>query len=525
MTKEQRERTELLARATQDFVTFCRTLVWILDKDANRTTLKLNDIQRKYQQQRTWRDVILKPRQIGVSTLEIARDLWTLLQPGKRVLMICQTDAESTYIKKFASDVDRMIDGLEAAGMDLHFRERSSGRWTLYDRDSSLQIIASGASEAAAAKKGRGGTLSRVHSTECAFYEHPELTMNALLESVPLRPGTEVVFESTANGTNNYFYNLFINADAGKNEYKSHFFGWFENPEYALPLLKGECIEPENSREFELVEKYNVTPEQLKWWRAKVTLKGVDEVDQEYPSDPVRAFLMSGRTFFDMGRVEAMGPQVKKPIESDNGKGLRVWCKPRHQGRYVIGVDTAEGLGEDGDSSCATVWDRHSKQHVATLQNKLQANPFADMLVELGHEYNDAEIVVERNKGMALIAALERLKYKRIYYDGDGKPGVATTMASRPVMLEELAQAVRDGSCITPDPAAIAELRGFVIDPRTGRPYSPTKSKKNGIGDDFIFSAAMAWKILLTPYTETKVNLASPRSFGGDSDFANGRGW
>lgn len=526
MNREQQERAKLLAQATSDFPTFCRSLVWILDKHAQRTTLSFNEIQRKYNRRRTWRDVILKPRQIGFSTLEIARDVFTFLQPGKRVLMICQTDAENTYVKKFGADVERIIEGLEAAGLDLHFRERSQGRWSLYDRDSSLQIIASGASEAAAAKKGRGGTLSRVHSTECAFYEHPELTMNALLESVPLNPGTEVVFESTPNGMNNYFYNLFIGADAGRNEYRSHFFGWFENPEYQLPLIGNERMEPESERERELVDVYRVTPEQLKWWRAKVSLKGVDEVDQEYPTDKVRAFLKSGRSFFDIGRIENMGTQTKDAIESNHATGLRVWLHPRNWSRYVIGVDPAEGLGEDGDWSVASVWDRDTAQHVATLQNKLQPNPFGDLVDKLGRDYNDAEIIVERNKGMALLSALERLKYPHIFYESEHKPGLATTEFSRVAMLEDLANAVRDGSLTTPDLAAIAELRGFVIDPKSGRPYSPTKKRKNGIGDDFIFSAALAWRLLLTPSVTAGGGVADPRNgVEEDDDWTRGRGF
>ncbi len=324
--------------------------------------------------------------------------------------MVCQTESKNTYLKEFSAAFDRILDGLEFAGFDLHFKERSQGRWALHDRDSKFQIVASGASEASASKKGRGGTLNRLHVTEPAFFEHPETTMNALLESVPMRPGTEVVFESTPNGVANYFHNLFTNAQAGRNEYTAHFFPWFANPEYELPILNSEIIEPQSDREQELVNKFSVTPEQLKWWRAKVALKGLDLVDQEFPTDPVRAFLKSGRSFFDVGRLESMGSFVTTPLTSDYAHGLCVWCRPQHKAKYVIGVDTAEGLGEDGDWSSANVWNRHTKQHVATLQNKLQANPFAEHLAKLGREYNDAEIIIERNKGMALISALETLK-------------------------------------------------------------------------------------------------------------------
>lgn len=126
---------------------------------------------------------------------------------------------------------------------------------------------------------------------------------------------------------------------------------------------------------------------------------------------------------------------------------------------------------------------------------------------------------------MALLSALDRLKYKNVYFDEKGRPGLATTDVSRAAILEDLANAIRNGSLSTPDPAAIAELRGFVTDAKTGRPYAPTKKKKNGIGDDFIFCAALAWFLLLTPKPETKVELAGPRFTNQDDAWAAGRGF
>lgn len=507
------ERAELLARALVDFPTFCRSLAWIAPKDGRRTTLRFNPIQAKYEARRTWRDIVLKPRQIGFTTLELARDVYRFITlRGERAIIVCQTVADaSPPWKKVSADVQRLFEGLRQAGLQLKFGTESESMWTLPDRDASLQIIEAGASEAAAAKKARGGTFSRVHLTEAAFYEHAELTTNAMFEGVPALPHTSIVIESTPNGVGNWYHSQWVAAQAGTNGFTPHFFGWFEDPTYAVTLRPGECLTPENDRERELVELRRISQEQLKWFRAKVGLKGQDLVDQEFASDANRTFLTSGRLYFEKASLDAMAGQMRDPIERDGD--LRIWEQPIDGEQYVIGVDPAEGLGPDGDFNVAHVYSRRTRRHVATLRNQLGANPLADALAALGRRYNGALIVVERNKGMAVLAALERIAYGSIFYDHAGKPGYATTPSSRPVLLEDLAHAVRDGALRTNDPVFLAELRAFAINPRDGKPYAPSKGRKNGTSDDSIFASALAWMAMQIPVPAGDVD--DDRGYGG----------
>jgi hypothetical protein len=352
-----------------------------------------------------------------------------------------------------------------------------------------------------------------------------------MLEGVPQLPQTEVVFESTPNGVGNWFHDRYVSAEAGASGYKAHFFAWFEDPSYATALEPDEVVEPQNERDVELVEVHGISREQLKWYQQKRAQKGSqDLLDQEYPTNPVRCFLTSGRNYFDREKLDLMTAKVRQPIALTPEtlklfEGLRVWCEPESGARYVIGVDPAEGLGEDGDWSYATVWDRKTRRHVATLRSKLQANPFADQLTILAARYNDAEIVVERNKGLAVIRALERIGHERIYYDDDNKPGIATTTATRPVLLEELADAVRDESLVTNDVVLLSEMRAFVIDGRTGKPYAPGKHRKDGVGDDGIFSAALAIRATLRPFVVSESKVTGERGGFGEGPWRDARGF
>lgn len=460
-----------------------------------------------------------------MTTLELARDIWKFVTGhGQRIVITCQSQADNAPLKTITGNIERMFSGLEQAGLSIPFGGRSAMLWTLPDRDCTLQIVEAGASEAAAQKKGRAGTYTRVHATEVAFYEHAHLTFNALLEGVPNLPDTEVVFESTPNGAGTWFHHLFSSAASGDSAYRAHFFPWFLDPDCATSLLPGEVVEPQNDRELELVDIHHVSPEQLKFYRQKVGDKGgQDRVDQEYASDPIRCFLTSGRKFFAGDNVDAMAGKMSSPVRVDGN--LTVWREFQARDQIVIGVDTAEGLGEDGDSSdwsVATGWLRHPRVHAFTLRSKLQANPFADELVKVAAAFGNPMIAVERNKGMALIGALERIGYSNVYVDDAGKPGIATTVATRPVMLEEIRSAVEDGSLITHDPIGIAEMRAFVIRGSDGKPYAPGKGKKGGASDDWIMSTAMAWWVFMNVATGNRVHSGGERP---DAAFRAGRGW
>src|SRR5262249_8531251 len=138
------------------------------------------------------------------------------------------------------------------------FETETGTTWTL-PGGSTLMILSAGASEAAADKKGRGPTIHRLHTTEIAFWEYASTTLNAMREAIPgPEHGSEVVHESTPKGTaaedaetsdtmsgGPLFYTLYRKARANLNGFKSHFFTWMDEPEYALPLDPGEAITPD----------------------------------------------------------------------------------------------------------------------------------------------------------------------------------------------------------------------------------------------------------------------------------------
>ncbi len=500
--------------ALLDFTKFAG-LVDIITKDKRRIRFKPNGVQLKYLGSRSPRDVILKARQQGFTTIEQIRDLFYFLTvPGARVVVVCQSVTDNGPLKELTERFRVMFESLKHAGMKFDFTTEATGHWILAERHSSLKIIVSGASEASASKKGRAGTINRLHVTEAAFFDYADDTLNALLECVPdPSMGSEVVVESTANGASGFFFKLCKSAESRQGSFKFQFFPWHGTEEYRTPLEPGEVIEPANDRERSLVAK-GVTPQQLKWYRAKVADKGQDKTDQEYPSDPETCFLVSGRTFFDRDRTKSLIDLAHEPGAEREANRIAIWKLPERDKFYIISADTSEGTG--GDSSAAVVREYETNDLCARLHGQYEPWDLGAALALLGWEYNEALVVVERNNhGHSVLQSLghqlgpnnEPRPYTNVYHAIDEKPGWLTSPITRPVMLDALQEAHNKGLWSSPCKTTLGQFRTFVVG-KTGKAQAAT-----GEHDDLVIAEAIAW--------EVRQHANFDMSVGGTS----GRGW
>ncbi len=510
-SKSQAATEEYLAEALKDFDKFA-SLVDVISKENQRVSFSPNRIQRDYSSKRSARDIILKARQQGVTTIEQIRDLFYFLTvPGARVVVVCQSITGQDPLKEISARFALMLESLQNAGMKLNFTTEATGQWVLAERHSSLKVVVAGASEASASKKGRAGTISRLHVTECAFYEYADATLNAMLECVPgASSGSEIVIESTANGASGLFFKKCKTAESKEGEYRFHFYPWYYTEEYETALEPGEIIEPSQNpdldrraREEALVAK-GITPAQLKWYRNKVTDKGQDKTDQEYPCDPDTCFLVSGRQFFDKTTTTLLLTGAVAPAQERTAARIAVWKQPEPGRLYLISADTSEGTGsakvesERADASAAVVRDYITNELCARLHGQFTPWQLAEQLAELGWEYNQGFVIVERNNhGHSVLQALGKLRdandeprpYTNVYYAEDEKPGWNTTQVTRPVMLDALEDAHRKGLWTSPDTATLAQFQNFVIG-KNGKAQAAS-----GTHDDLVIAEAILWEV------------------------------
>jgi hypothetical protein len=519
------------------FLDFCR-LLEIRVKKAGGTGTERNvrfnptKIQLAYCALRTQRDVILKPRQVRITTIELARDVWFwLTKRGVNVRIVCQSSSKDDMVSELSGRVKLMLDSLRRnAGLQLDLgnglSQESNDSWVLEDGGGTLKIIGAGASEKAANKKGRGPTIHRLHTTEIAFWEFAGATLSAIRGAIPkIEEGSEVVHESTPNGAAGenrdgeanasggpIFYWLYQDAKQKKTKFQAVFFCWLDEPEYQLPLEPGEVVTPDSQPDRAKAERerhvvsLGATPEQLKWYRAQVAELGQAKTDQEFPSDDITCFLVGGRKFFDTGMIDSMiaaarAPNAPTPLEKHDIRRpgaigqLRIWARARYGFRYVISGDTAEGTG--GDGSGGHVYETSTGRHMATLSGQFKPDELAKDLAKLGERFVDervrqpALIAVERNNhGHACLAALVALGYPSIYADKDGKDGWYSVEGKRTTALDELERAVRQGEWVSPDLEVLGEMSTFVVN-KDGRAEAD-----KGSHDDHVIMAMIGWNVI-----------------------------
>ena len=272
---------------------------------------------------------------------------------------------------------------------------------------------------------GRSDTLQCVHLSEYAFWpdgaDGKASTLAGILQAVPSMPGTMVVIESTANGFED-FKERWDAAVAGENDFEAVFFAWFENPEYAMPVVPGTEWTPE---ERELRDAYQLSDEQLQWRRWCIANNcggSLDVFRQEYPASPGEAFLHSGTGVFDNEQIVLRMERLPYPAgrgefidgewtESENG-AITLYELPEEGVPYVLGGDTA---GEGSDYFTAIVINNATGRIAAALRRQYSEPEYVRQIYALGRYYNDALVAIETNFSTYPVMKLQELEYPNQY--------------------------------------------------------------------------------------------------------------
>ena len=189
-----------------------------------------------------------------------------------------------------------------------------------------------------------GIVVSYIECNPDAPNKTPEQIVRSACSGVLFAPLTMEIYESTANGTGNYFHQEWERAKRGESDKEPLFVPWFDIEMYELPLADSyrfaqELYENRNNRanygayDWWLWER-GATLEAINWYQHN-RKRFDDHADMaaEYPSDDIEAFKHSGKKVFDQYKVEAFGivlPQEKVYLHMDNTCyfiGDTIWYK------------------------------------------------------------------------------------------------------------------------------------------------------------------------------------------------------
>jgi len=430
-----------------------RKMLKIRVKKGGVRYLKLNRAQQEYSGRCSKRNIVLKARQVGMTTYIAARFfIQTITRPGTLTVQVAHSDESAQAIFNI---VHRFWEKLPNAR--VHWgalvKSRSNIRQIIFPKlDSEYRV------ETADDNAGRGMTIHNLHCSEVSRWPRgSEETLASLRAAVV--PDGEIVLESTANGATGIFYEEW--QKAAETGYVQHFFPWWYEPSYEEEIAK-EKVHPLSEEEKHLMARHGLREEQIAWRRSHwQVMRG--QAAQEYAEDGVSCFLASGECVFDMEAIEAAAARAGRAVESQDNGRLLVWLPPNQAGQwdYIIGVDTSGG-GSEGDYACAQVIERTMGLQCAELHGHFPPYELARRVAELGHVYGNALVAVERNNhGYGVLAHLKELHYDNLFHQG-GQEGWLTSVVTRPAMIENLAAVLIARPDLFRSERLLGELKTFV---------------------------------------------------------------
>lgn len=323
--------------------------------------------------------VVLKGRQMGISTLSLAFDLyWAFKYPGTQGSLVTNDDGNK---EMFRNTLKMYQKGLPN---QWKIPTTTDNRYELGFKNRS-RFIYQVAGERKNSSLGKGKALNFLHATEVSAWGDEEALaslQSALAEKHPLRL---YLYESTAQGFN-MFYDMWETAKRSVAQ-DAIFVGWWlkedytvreDSPIYKVYGYKGLSeYEKKAARTIQKMYGYTLNQGQLAWYRWKLNdeIKDDNLMKQNFPMHEEEAFILSGSNFFSTELLTDLHKSVmKQKFDSyhfvfhdrfedvdvklchPKNATLRIWDYPKSGAVYVLGADPAYGASENNDRSCIQVF-------------------------------------------------------------------------------------------------------------------------------------------------------------------------
>jgi hypothetical protein len=384
-------------------------------------------------------NIILKSRQMGITTLTSAYALWLMIfHSDKNILCISikqETSKEIVTRVRFANNSLPSwlkIPCIEDNRLSLRLKNGS-------------QIKAVSSSGDA----GRSSALSLLIIDEAAFIDNIEEIWLSAQQT--LSTGGKAIILSTPNGVGNFFHKTWVASEQKENKFNTINLPW------------------------------HLHPERTQAWREEQTeLLGVKGSAQECDCD----FTTTGHTVLEVDTLKWIkSTGISDPIERRwVDQSLWIWRPADYSRSYLVCADVARGDGRD--KSAFHVLDMESMEQVAEFKGLVDTKGYGNLLVSVATEYNNAILVVENNNvGWATLQQIIDIGYPNTFYSSadlqfvdlerqssnklnrlekNMVPGFTTTTRTRPLIISKLETYFRDKTIKTNSIRLYEELSVFI---------------------------------------------------------------
>ena len=449
-------------------------LLKVRTREGRCETLNANAAQWSFERRRGNRNIVLKARQMGMTTWVAARFfLKTIAQPGTLTLQVAHAQ---DAVEEIFQIVHRFQDLLPE-----EFRQgplktsRANVRQIVFPQiDSQYRVVSAGDRNA-----GRGLTVQNLHCSELARWPgDPAETLAGLRAA--MAPGAELILESTPQGVGGCFYEEW--QKASETGMVRHFFPWWMEERYRAAAVEESSLSEEERM---LMAREDLDLNQI-GFRRQIRADFRSLARQEYAEDEESCFLASGDSVFELSAIEARLPATPEPVELRRNGELEIWLPPLKGKEYLVAVDPAGG-GSEGDYSALQVLEMESALQCAEFAGHVGGLELARLVTSIAAEYNQAWLVVERNNhGSGVLALIEGVcDYRHVYRQG-GQAGWLTTSISRPAALGRLDATLVEQPEGFQSRRLLAECRSFVRQP------NGSSGARAGTHDDRVMAMAIA---------------------------------
>ena len=491
--------------------------------------------------------VILKPRQIGSSTIALAILFWkwyTSSEPISIAILSHKLASSKHLLTIWFRFYDNLPQELQRP---LSYRTTTNMKF----RDTGAEVVAvSGAADGGL----RSFSANYIHLSEYAFADDAEELKATALAS--LNEG-RLIQESTANFWGDAHHIDVLRAERGEGNLKLLFFPWSEHSEYTYkgtlkewqkkkyrPLPGNKTADPGNkpdpqndpsglltddegllpdydgvlpdsdeapdemtlgskyidkvwvsAEEQDLMAKHGLDVRQLLWRRLKIQQFGLHKFRREYPLTIDDAYGATSNAYFkddDLANIDT----VMIDMTAD---AINIIEEPRKEATYAIGIDVATGCGQD--YSAIVVLDKVTWRQVAVWSSNTTAVPAtADMVEHLSAMYHNALCLVEENNiGYALLLELRNRGFNKLWSHPTTGKDWNTNGKTKWLMFEELKETLASGAISQLDIATFQQLKQFVINSKGNIDVA----HKNGHGDSVIALALAVQCLKAVPFPKT----------------------
>jgi len=425
-------------------------------------------------------NVILKARQLGISTITAGYVVWMMLFHRDKNILVMATkfNTAANLVRKVKGIMKNVPDWLKIA--DIEIDNRASFVLT-----NGSQIKATSTSGDA----GRSEALSLLVIDEAAHVEGLSELWTGLYPT--LSTGGRCIALSTPCGVGNWFHKTYIEAEQGANNFYPTMLTWDVHPE------RDEV-----------------------WFEKETRNMSARQIAQELECN----FNTSGETVIHPDDIKRILGGVRDPRHKTGfDRNIWIWEEYDANNSYLLSADVARGDGKD--SSAFHVIKLETMEIIAEYKGKPTIDAYSNILNHIGREYGNCLLVVENiGVGISVLDKLAELEYPNLYYSiksthefidsiqaqsvSNSVPGFTTSSKTRPLVIAKLEEFIRN-KLITIYSSRIAdELKTFVWN--NGRPQA-----MRSYSDDLVMALSIACWVRDTALEVNKRDIEYQKAFLG----------